>query len=149
MIELSFLQTEEDLYSALEIITKLFNESYHKGFSTFDVQAVLLQLKEASLVSVNTINKTHLPSIAIAIKADGRMVGIICGKVTNPIFNPVERIALEVAFYIYPDFRSFNHIRLLYGAFKQWAKLVGCQTIMMGRIREPGKQEEYFLKRIV
>lgn len=139
MIELSFAK-EEDLDAVVDLTYELFKQSYHSRFTTFDKNTVYLLAKE--------MLNNQKSGVIFCLKVEGKVVAILVGKVTEQLFNVRERTALELVFFILPGYSNFHSRKLLYGAFKQWAKLVGCQTIMMGRIREPGKQEEYFLKRI-
>ena len=86
--------------------------------------------------------------VIIYLVSSEKVIGVIAGKRVKQTVNMEEFTAIEVVFYLNEGSRNILHQKLLYGAFKHWAKLVGCKTIMMGRIREPGKQEEYYMKRL-
>ena len=139
MIELKFAE-EADLPAIVDLCKQLHERSYHSRFIPFDEKSTYILAKE--------MLNSKKSNVIFCLKVESTVVAVLAGKVTQQLFNISERTALELVFFILPLYNNFHSKKLLYGAFKQWAKLVGCQTIMMGRIREPGKQEEYFLKRI-
>lgn len=62
---------------------------------------------------------------------EGRLVGMVCGFVTEHFFGPV-KIASDFALYVTPAHRGASVASRLVKAFETWARSMGADEITLG-----------------
>jgi GNAT superfamily N-acetyltransferase len=66
----------------------------------------------------------------------------------SPLLCSDELLAVELGFWIKPEYRNRETIRLLLKAFQTWAKKVGCKGTLMAKIKNRNAPEQYVCRRI-
>lgn len=63
----------------------------------------------------------------IALK-DGNPIGFLVGAASEPVFTS-NRVAMELGWWIEPDFRNTKASALIYSAYEDWAYRIGCSHV--------------------
>jgi len=73
-------------------------------------------------------------SVVILVLVDGNIVGLISGTTTLGLCN-YKKTALEVMFWIMPEYRTYKLASRALAAFEYWAKNIqGCHSILVGNL---------------
>ena len=132
------LFTPAYLDDVVELIYKLFKSSVYWKVAEFNPNDV----KE-------TILKVFENDGSVVMLMDNKEpVGVIAASYMLQLFNKKEKTAVELAFWIEPEYRSFKNMRLLLGAYKYWAKMKGCTSILMGKLKNDKDIETYNVRRL-
>lgn len=77
-----------------------------------------------------------------------RLIGAIICSSMRQIFNQTEKTAVELGFWITPEFRNKANLKKLLSAYKYWAKKTGCNSILYGKLTDPGTPESYTVRKL-
>lgn len=100
---------------------------------------------EAFLRSIITGSK--MDSIILVALHDGEAIGFLVGTSDQPAFSSA-RIAVELGWWIEPDRRGTRASFLIYSAYEDWAKRIGCSHVQGAYL--PGVSpslDEFYKKR--
>lgn len=134
------LATEEDLPELVKLSEKLFSDSYYALFSSFDSDVVRDTFRR--------IINDNLNNVVIILYSDNRVVAFIAGTIINQLFHSRDKVAVELGFWINEKARTLQNIRLLYGAYRYWAKMNDCDLLQMGKIKTKNKPEEFYYRKL-
>jgi hypothetical protein len=133
----------EDLDEIVSCVKELFDNSVYSNFSVFNkrdtedtVRRILLGNKENGVVLLLTDEET------------GGITGILGCSYVSQMFNNKEKTAVELAFWIQPEYRDYSSLRLLLQAYKFWAKKIGCSTILFGKMKNKSSVESYIIRKL-
>ena len=133
------LATRDDLPAFLELTEELFNNTIYATFSTFDIKHV----SERFLASL----EADQTKICTVVLVNGEApVGLITMARTG--FMNKEEMAVEVAFWIKPEFRTKKTIKMLLQAYFYWARKVGCKAAFVGKLKGRQAPEQYLVRRL-
>lgn len=133
------LATRDDLPAFLELTEELFNNTVYSTFSSFDTEHV----SERFLASLEA-DQTKLCTVVLV---NGEApVGLITMARTG--FMNKEEMAVEVAFWIKPEFRTKKTIKMLLQAYFYWARKVGCKAAFVGKLKGKQAPEQYLVRRL-
>jgi RimJ/RimL family protein N-acetyltransferase len=79
---------------------------------------------------------------------DTELVGLIGFSHMMQLFNQNHKTAVELAFWITPEYRTRSSIKKLLGAYRYWAKRVGCHSILMGKLKNKNEVESFTIRRL-
>lgn len=131
------LGTPEDADSILALSLELFNYSPYSVVSEFDTKVV----KDNYLASLE-MEKFEFVNILLCSGED--IVGFMsCGSNKGQFSE--DRYAVEVAFYIKPEYKTLTATKMLISAFHYWAKEAGCKAAFIGKMKDR-KIETYKMK---
>jgi hypothetical protein len=81
---------------------------------------------------------------------DGRrLVGAVICSSMQQIFNRTEKTAVELGFWITPEYRTVTAIKKLMSAYKFWAKKIGCTSILYGKLKDGETVESYTVRKLL
>lgn len=66
--------------------------------------------------------------VILVVLQDEAPIGFLAGMVSQPLFSS-QRIAMELAWWVEPDQRGTRASLLVYRAYEDWARRVGCVAI--------------------
>jgi hypothetical protein len=72
---------------------------------------------------------------------------LVCSHMTH-MWNKSEKTAVELAFWIKPEYKSFKAIKMILGAYRYWARKIGCNSLLMGKLTNPDEVETYKIRRL-
>ena len=114
------LATLDDIPVLLDFAKNFHKVSPYRGMR-FNTQKGIDFLK-----GIITGSKTE-GVVLVALK-DGEPIGMLVGACTEPVFTSA-RVAMELGWWIEPEFRSTRASLLIYTAYEDWAKRVGCSHV--------------------
>ena len=131
------LGTEADAEVVVNFSRALFEISPYSLVSSFD----------SKVVWDNYLASLEMPKFEIVtmILCDGdKPVGYMhCGSNKGQFSE--DRYAVELGFYILPEYKSLSAVKLLLSAFHYWAKESDCKAAFVGKIKDR-KIETYKMK---
>lgn len=141
---MSFLKLAEtsDTFVVLNLLEDLFNSSIYSTISKFDSFTVLERL-------TNVIEGNRDEGCVLLLKKEDKTVGVLIISFFVPLFNKDEKVGVELAFYIEPEYRTKGNIKKLMSAYRFWAKRIGCKAILVGKIKNKNEVESTTIRRIV
>lgn len=78
---------------------------------------------------------------------DGRVVGCLVAYVFAPLYSET-KIACEVMWHLYPEYRKGRRGLDMMAAFEYWGKMMGCDICQYGWMTSsPSRMEELYEKR--
>ena len=135
------LATEDDLEVFLPLVKELFDHSVYSEVGTFDEEYVRKMF-------LNSFQLGQDKVCSVLLYSNEEPVGIISMSKTVMLANAEDEMALELAFWIKPEFRSLTSLRKLIQAYHYWAKLTQCKAVFLGKIKNRKAPEEYIVRRI-
>ncbi len=135
------LATKDDLQDSVELIRDLFDNSVYSLYGTFNSKDILEVLN-------NTLEGGLSEGSIILLKEDSKIIGILVCSIIHQMFNRKEKTAVELAFWIAPEHRSYTSIKMVISAYKYWAKGVGCNTMLLGKTKNMNSPETYKIVRL-
>jgi GNAT superfamily N-acetyltransferase len=133
------LATRDDLPAFLELTEELFDNTIYSTFSTFDTKHVSDRFL-ASLEGDQT-------KVCTVVLVNGEApVGLITMARTG--FMNKEEMAVEIAFWIKPEYRTKKTIKMLLQAYFYWARKVGCKAAFVGKLKGRQAPEQYLVRRL-
>lgn len=85
--------------------------------------------------------------IVLVALQDGNPIGMLVGACSEPVFSS-SRVAMELGWWIEPEFRKTRASALIYTAYEDWAMRVGCSHVQGAYL--PGVSpdlDEFYKKR--
>ena len=131
------LGTKDDVDAVVGFSRDLFNISPYSVVSSFDEKVV----KDNYLASLE-MKKFEFVNILLC---DGNsVVGYMsCGSNKGQFSE--DRYAIEVGFYIKPEYKTLSSVKMLLSAFYYWAKEADCKAAFVGKMKDK-KIETYKMK---
>lgn len=68
--------------------------------------------------------------LCLLLRDGDTTVGALAGLITKQLFNK-DKLAVEVIWWINPEYRSFKSARILRDAYEYWAKKMGATSIQL------------------
>lgn len=133
------LANRDDLPAFLELTEELFNNTIYSTFSTFDTEHV----SDRFLASLEA-DQSKLCTVVLT--SGEAPVGLITMARTG--FMNKEEMAVEVAFWIKPEYRTKKTIKMLLQAYFYWARKVGCKAAFVGKLKGKQAPEQYLVRRL-
>lgn len=135
------LASVSDVPTLLELLYKLHGESAYEKVVEWkpeDVTAVLHRIiggkkEEGCVILLVDVETT---------------VGLIAVSHIFHMFNVAHKTAVEIAYFIEPEYRTPAAHKLLLKAYKFWARKIGCHSILMGKIKNKNEVETYTIRRL-
>jgi hypothetical protein len=127
-----------DADKVLPILRKLFDKSIYSTVTDFnveDVRATFIQCVSEGVV--------------ILLCLDVKIVGLIAASTVSHLFDRKHKTAVELAFWLDDDIDNRKvALRRLIGAYRYWAKKVGCHSILMGKLKNKSEVETYTIRKL-
>lgn len=131
------LGTAEDVEEIVGMSKSLFDLSPYSVVSSFD-RGIVVDNYLASL----TLEKFEFVNILLCSESD--VVGFLsCGSNKGQFSE--DRYAVEVGFYIKPEYKTVSAAKMLVSAFHYWAKEADCKAAFIGKMKDK-KIETYKMK---
>lgn len=131
------LGTKDDLHTILDFSRKLFDLSPYSLVSEFN----------GKVVEENYLASLEMPKFEIItmLLCDGnKPVGYMhCGSNKGQFSE--DRYAVELGFYVLPEYKSLSSVKMMLSAFHYWAKEADCKAAFIGKIKDR-KIETYKMK---
>lgn len=133
------LGTHADVSDIVYLSSGLFNASVYSSVSVLDT----------NFVRENYLSSLSLPindacTILLRQNEQSKTIGFIsCGH--NKTVFTKDKYAIELGFWIIPEHKTFEGMKMLIEAYYYWAKETGCVAAMMGKLNK-NKVESYRLK---
>ena len=135
------LATIHDRKATLRLIEELFNASVYSKISTFN-------LEDAQNAFKSTV-EGKLTDGSIILLLDGETpVGCLVASAVEHMFNRKEKTGVELAFWITPEKRTRQGIKMLLKAYRYWCKSTGCTSILMGKLKNRDTAETYTIRKL-
>lgn len=133
------LPTLEDMPDLIRMFKQFHRESPYKHIS-FDE-------KKTRETVTDIINGDKESSIIIISCDETKITGAIIGLSVCPLFS-LQKSAVEMVWWVHPDYRKSGHGNLLLSAYEDWAKRVGCKNVQMICLETEEKEmlEKFFAK---
>lgn len=114
------LAKKEDLPVLLRMAKNFFQASPYRGmkFDREKTKKMFEGVIEGSLHDAVVLVSIHLEKVT----------GMIIGMANQPAFSS-NKIATELAWWVEPDARGSRGSLLLYAAYEDWAKRIGCSHV--------------------
>ena len=136
------LGKEEDASDVVELARDLFNHSVYSTMSTFSS----VEVKENYLIS---LEKSQTEMVTLLLCNDsGFVIGFLSASAAPLIFNDKDKVAVELGFWVYKEHRSQSALKKLLDAYYYWARTVGCQAAILGKIKNRDEIETYKVKKL-
>lgn len=132
---------QSDIKGILRLVKQLFGSSVYASNLDIDeehVKNLALQYTQAD---------QQQGCIILLVKRD-KPVGLLACSHMPLLFNPKYKSAVELAFWIEPEYRNNTSLKMLLGAYKYWAKRVGCTHIMYGKMKSNDISETYTVRKL-
>lgn len=133
--------TEKDVGSIVSLIHELYKTSVYEKHSDFNEDDV-------SETTMNILASDPRKACIMLLKDGEENVGVIVMSTMANLFNKAHLTAVELAFWIDYDYRTKTNLRLMMKMYRHWARLAGCQTLMMGKLKVFGEPETYSVRRL-
>jgi hypothetical protein len=130
---------KEDFESFLPLVKELYDYTVYSSVVDFN-EDTMRERFENSLEDLNQ-------SCTVLLKADEVLAGFF-SMTASPLLCSDETLAVELGFWIKPEYRNKETIRLLIKSFRTWAKLAGCKGVLMAKIKHKTAPEQYVCRRI-
>lgn len=131
------LGDKRDAEAIVGLSKSLFDLSPYSVVSSFDVDCV----------TSNYLASVDLPKfefVNLLLCSDNEVVGFMsCGSNKGQFSE--DRYAVEVGFYIKPEYKSISATKMMLGAFHYWAKEADCKAAFIGKMKDR-KIETYKMK---
>lgn len=134
------LASEQDAAEVASLFRSLFDNSVYSTVTSYQEEDV------AKLV-ISLIRQPDR-GVTILLMDEDRIVGAVICSSARQVFNSAEKTAVEVAFWIIPEYRTRANLKNLLGAYKYWARKTGCTTIMYGKLKDKGSVESYIVRKL-
>ena len=136
------LGAEDDWSEVVELSRDLFNHSVYSSMSTFDPAEVRENYHASLSRPGNEVSNILL------CRSSGHVIGMLCAGTSPLAFNSVDKIALELAFWVYKEHRTQEALKKLLEAYYYWARAVGCKAAIVGKIKNNQTVETYRMKKL-
>ena len=134
------IATNDDILQILELLEKLHRASVYSKYGVFiasDVQKLVR----------NLLSKPQSDGCIILLYTD-KAVGLLACSYMYQLFNQSHKSAVELAFWIEPEYRTISNTKKLLGAYKYWASSTGCATMLIGKLQDKDTTETYSIRRL-
>lgn len=134
------LGEKEDVSKIVDLSEQLFRISPYSVVSSFD----------GGVVGDNYLTSLSMEKfefVNILLCSGNETVGFMsCGSNKGQFSE--DRYAVEVGFYILPEYKTLTSVKMMLGAFYYWAKEAGCKAAFVGKMKDK-KIETYKMKVLV
>lgn len=114
------IATVEDLPALLDFAKAFHKESPYRNLR-FDYGKTWASYKQV-------IEAGGLNSIVLIAHEGGKPLGMVAAVCDSPVFSS-DRVATELAWYIGVPYRKSRKAFLLFQAYEEWARRVGCDYV--------------------
>jgi GNAT superfamily N-acetyltransferase len=135
------IANKNDAAAVSSLFQQLFHTSIYSSLTTYKPEDVIKIVE-------GTVEGDPLGGSCILLIEDTAVVGALLCSVLPHLFNHEEKTAVELGFYIIPEYRNFKSLKLILGAYKYWAKVAGCKTIMYGKVTNKVSTEDYIIRKL-
>lgn len=122
--------TLEDVPDIIDLTKEFFHQTPYAEFEFDFSEAKVRRLAEACI-----INPKEAVVLMSVDKDTGANVGLIAGRLDTSPFSD-EKVAIEVCWYVRPEYRKGKRAFELLDAFEAWAKAAGAGYTYYGLMRE-------------
>ena len=125
----------------IELVKELYEESVYSTISPFNqdnVEKMLLDSFESEQSDICTV----------LLMEDKATIGLMTMSHTDLSFMSKGKVAIELAFWIKPEYRDFGSYRMLMQAYFYWARQIGCSAAFVGKLKNKNSPEYYTLRRL-
>lgn len=131
---------ENDIPVIIPLLRELYENSAYKEIDKFEEKDIAESLKFTT--------SQHLSQgCSLLLYVDMKPVGVLICSYMKHFFNQNHKTAVELAYWIQPEYKTYSTSRLLLKAYKEWAKRVGCKSYLLGKLRD-NRPEETLLRKI-
>lgn len=110
---------QEDVYDFVVLVNRFAREAY----TEFPV--------DKELTRANFMQGITDPNFFFLVAEErGEVVGLLVGCANAPLFSKT-RTAVELGFYMHPDYRDARSALKMMNEFEKWAKSQGCKSCTM------------------
>lgn len=125
----------------LELLHKLYRESAYEKIINWEENSVSSTLRRM-------LTGKQEEGCVVLLKDGEKTVGLIAVSYILQMFNVNHKTAVEVAYFIEPEYRTPAAHKALLKAYKFWARKVGCHSILMGKIKNMNEVETFTIRRL-
>lgn len=95
----------------------------------------------------NVISGNKLNAIVLVAVDDDKPIGMVAAVADSPVFSE-DKIATELCWFIHKPYRKSKKAFVLFKAYEEWAKRIGCRFIQSGFLlgSSQANLEEYYLR---
>lgn len=136
------IATNADIPDILDLLEELHASSVYSSVSPFIRENV------KDFIEGVVKGDKNRGCVILLSNASDKTIGLLVCSFMYQLFNQSHKSAVELAFWITPEQRSYKGIKLLLGAYKYWGRSVGCKSIMMGKLKSKNETETYSLRRL-
>lgn len=129
--------TDKDI--VCDLVEELYNYSSYCTVAEYSRKFV----RESFILS---LDKPDL--CTILLRVNGTICGIVVMGLAPSPANPDIKFAVELAFWIQPEYRTRKTLRLLLGAYYHWARLQHCAAAYVGKISDTHHPETYYIRKL-
>ena len=135
------LATVEDLKTVVSLCKELHSNSVYKDVIDFNEEDTADTVRDI-------LEGNRSKACALLLLIDNKPVGVLVASYVEHMFNKTEKTAVELAFFIKEDYRSYSSLKDLLAAYHYWAKQIGCTSIMQGKLKNKNEVESYTIRRL-
>lgn len=128
-----------DSYVVIDLINELYNYSSYSKVAPFDRDF-------AKDTFIESLSRPDL--CTVLLRVDSVVCGVLCMSVSPSPANPSISFAVELAFWIRPEYRTRQTLKTLLEAYYHWAKLQGCTAAYVGKITKTRAPETYYIRKV-
>lgn len=122
------IATENDLPVLLRYCRNFWENSDSVISDEFDEEKTRVTLE-------NTLKLPYTEGIVLVTESEKKLRGFIIGLTYSPFFSS-EKVAIEAAYWIEPEYRKNTDWYRLLQAYTYWADRIGCKSVQLG-IHDP------------
>ena len=134
------LAKKEDATPVASFFRELYDNSIYSKITKYKEEDV------AELVE--KVSDSPDTGVVILLVDNEAIVGAMICSYMNQIFNKEEKSAVEIAFWIKPEYKSISNLKSILGAYRYWAKQMGCTSILYGKLKNDSSVESYIVRKL-
>ncbi len=135
------IATKEDIPATTDLLEALFRSSVYSRQTSFRRLDVIDNLGKL-------MGSPDTGVVILLLDGSNTAVGALAASHMTHLFNAKEKTAVELGFYIKPEHRTLGTLKLMLKAYRYWARLQKCTSIMMGKLTSADAIETYSLRRL-
>lgn len=134
------LATQKDIPEVVDLLHRLFNSSVYQSQTQFKRLDVIDNLER--------LLQRPADGLVLCLMYEENTVGVLVASHMRHLFNEKEKTAVELGFYIKEEHKTLASMKLMLQAYRYWARLQKCTSIMMGKMKDSTSIETYSLRRL-
>ncbi len=134
------LATQTDIPEVVNLLQSLFNSSVYQSQTQFKRLDVIDNLER--------LLQRPADGVILCLVHEENTVGVLVASHMRHLFNEKEKTAVELGFFIKEGHKTLASLKLMLKAYRYWARMQKCTSIMMGKLKDATSIETYSLRRL-